>query len=113
MRLLNAAKIQRWLADQPGEGWQERLRAADADSGKEFVLAAVLGDDQSESRRNGLVTGLNRLMMSRIVLPGHAFLRGNKALRLFKDVQQMFPDGGPGHHAQSRCRAGHDTPTRR
>ncbi|NEW75222.1 hypothetical protein [Streptomyces rhizosphaericus] len=93
MRLLNAAKILDWLAAHPGGGWQERWRAADADSGKEFVLAAVLGDDQSEGQRNGLVAGLNCLMMSRIVLPGYAFLRGYKALRLFKDLQHMFPDG--------------------
>jgi integrase len=93
MRLLNAAKLLDWLADHPGDGWQERWRAADADSGKEVVLAAVLGDDQSESQRNGLVAGLNCLMMSRIVLPGYAFLRGYKALRLFKDIQQTFPDG--------------------
>lgn len=89
MRLLNAVKILDWLAAHPGGGWQERWRAA----GKEFVLAAVLGDDQSEGQRNGLVAGLNCLMMSRIVLPGYAFLRGYKAWRLFKDVQQMFPDG--------------------
>ncbi|GGR32250.1 hypothetical protein [Streptomyces aurantiogriseus] len=91
MRLLNAAKILDWLADHPGDGWQERWRAAGADSGKAFVLAAVLGD--SASQRNGLVAGLNCLMMSRIVLPGYAFLRGYKALRLFKDVQQTFPGG--------------------
>ncbi|WP_234432677.1 tyrosine-type recombinase/integrase [Streptomyces sp. MUSC 125] len=92
-RLANAAKILDWLEKHPGHGWQERWRAAGADRGKEVVLTAVLGDHQTDGQRDGVIAGLNCLMLSRIVLPGYGFLRGYKALLLFKQVQQMFPAG--------------------
>ncbi|MFJ1843996.1 hypothetical protein [Streptomyces sp. NPDC088146] len=55
--------------------------------------AGVLGDDRRDSQRNGAISGMNQLMVNRIVLPGYGFLRGYKATRLFKDIQQLFPDG--------------------
>jgi hypothetical protein len=36
---------------------------------------------------------MNQLMVNRIVLPGYGFLRGYKAMRLFKNVQRLFPEG--------------------
>ncbi|MDQ0958314.1 hypothetical protein QFZ66_002192 [Streptomyces sp. B4I13] len=81
------------LGSHPGDGWQARWHAAGADQSKEIVHAGVLGDDQRESQRNGVISGMNLLMSNRIVLPGYGFLRGYKAMRLFKNVQQLFPDG--------------------
>ncbi|WP_327047113.1 site-specific integrase [Microbispora sp. NBC_01189] len=92
-RLRNAEKILDWLLAHPGDGWQARWRSSGADHSKEIVLAALLGEDRRFSQRDGVMAGLNSLMMSRIVLPGYGFLRNYKALTLFKDVQSMFPDG--------------------
>ncbi|WP_223126183.1 hypothetical protein [Streptomyces sp. TRM68367] len=55
--------------------------------------SGVLVGDQRDSQRNGVISGMNHLMANRIVLPGYGFLRGYKATRLFKNVQQLFPDG--------------------
>ncbi len=93
-RLAGAAKILDWLLTHPGEGWQARWRAADADRGKEWVGALTEGDPRcEESRRSEILLGLNSLMISKIVLPRHGFLRRFKALTLLKDVQRMFPTG--------------------
>ncbi|MEU1276313.1 hypothetical protein [Streptomyces sp. NPDC005799] len=94
VRLLGfTGRILDWLECHAGDGWQARWHAADADQSKEIVHAGVLGDDQRESQRNGVISGMNLLMSNRIVLPGYGFLRGYKAMRLFKNVQQLFPDG--------------------
>ncbi|UQX00899.1 site-specific integrase [Streptomyces sp. RerS4] len=93
-RLAGAAKILDWLLTHPGEGWQARWLAADADRGKEWVGALATGDSRCEgSRRSEILIGLNSLMISKIVLPRHGFLRRFKALTLLKDVQRMFPAG--------------------
>ncbi|MFJ4585076.1 hypothetical protein [Streptomyces echinatus] len=93
-RLAGAAKILDWLLTHPGEGWQARWLAADADRDKEWVGALTEGDPRcEESRRSEILMGLNSLMISKIVLPRHGFLRRFKALTLLKDVQRMFPAG--------------------
>ncbi|MFJ4188228.1 tyrosine-type recombinase/integrase [Kitasatospora sp. NPDC089509] len=93
-RLAGASKILDWLLSHPGEGWQARWQAADADRGKDWIDELNAGDHRSpDSRRNEIIMGLNSLMISRVVLPRYGFLRGYKAMRLFKNLQQMFPAG--------------------
>ncbi|MFD9951394.1 tyrosine-type recombinase/integrase [[Kitasatospora] papulosa] len=94
IRLAGAAKILDWLLTFPEDGWQGRWLAAGADQGKELILAVNEDDPRcAESKRNELMMGLNSLLISRVVLPRYVFLRGYKAMRLFKDVQQMLPAG--------------------
>ncbi|WP_369198950.1 hypothetical protein [Streptomyces djakartensis] len=95
IRLAGAAKILDWLLTFPEDGWQGRWLAAGADQGKELILGLNEDDPRcAESRRNELMMGLNSLLISRVVLPRYVFLRGYKAMRLFKDVQQIFPAAG-------------------
>ncbi|MGW6971656.1 hypothetical protein [Streptomyces sp. NPDC054952] len=93
-RLVGAGKILDWLLTFPEDGWQGRWLAAGADRGKELILALNDGDPRcADSKRQELIMGINSLLISRVVLPRYVFLRSYKAMRLFKDVQQMFPAG--------------------
>ncbi|MGW5564471.1 tyrosine-type recombinase/integrase [Streptomyces tendae] len=95
-RLIGAGQVLDWLLTHPGDGWQARLRAAGADRGKDWIeqLLARTGNGHSyQGRRSTLLSGLNSMFISRIVLPDYEFLRGYKAMALFKDIQRMFPPG--------------------
>jgi integrase len=95
-RLIGAGHILDWLLTHPGDGWQARWRAADADRGKQWIEQLLARTDNGHSyqgRRSTLLSGLNSMFISRVVLPDYEFLRGYKAMALFKDVQRMFPAG--------------------
>jgi len=93
VRLARTAEVLDWLQTHPGDGWQARWRNSGADRGKDVVLQAIQGDDDRESRRNAVISGLGTVILARIALPGYGFLRGYRTVHLFKSVQQMFPDG--------------------
>lgn len=95
-RLIGAGQVLDWLLTHPGDGWQARRRAADADCGKDWIEQVLDRTDNGHSyqaRRSALLSGLNSMFISRIVLPDYEFMRGYKAMALFKDVQRMFPPG--------------------
>ncbi|GAA3369589.1 hypothetical protein GCM10017744_089880 [Streptomyces antimycoticus] len=95
-RLIGAGQILDWLLTHAGDGWQARWRAADADRGKDWIEQVLAQTDNGHSyqgRRSTLLSGLNSMFISRIVLPDYEFMRNYKAMALFKDVQRMFPPG--------------------
>ncbi|QMU74326.1 site-specific integrase [Streptacidiphilus sp. P02-A3a] len=94
-RLVGAARILDWLLTFPGDGWQARWRAADADRGKEWLEPLIAADPRTsyQGKRSELMSGLGTMLLSRVVLPSYGFLRGYKAMSLFKELQQTFPDG--------------------
>ncbi|NEC67718.1 hypothetical protein [Streptomyces sp. SID9727] len=57
------------------------------------MLAQTDNGHSYQGRRSTLLSGLNSMFISRIVLPDDEFLRGYKAMALFKDIQRMFPPG--------------------
>ncbi|MFC0429964.1 site-specific integrase [Kutzneria buriramensis] len=93
-RMSGAAAVLTWLETHPGDGWQARWRTAGCDRDKQWYAAAVADLPGCEGLRfNQLVSGLTFLFLNKIVLPDMLFLRGYKAMRLFKYAQLMFPPG--------------------
>ncbi len=97
-RVIGAGQVLDGLLTHPGDGWQARWRAADADRGKDWIEQLLARTDNGHSyqgRRSALLSGLNSMFISRVVLPDYEFLRGYKAMAPFKDVQHMFRAGTP------------------
>ncbi|MEU1518463.1 hypothetical protein ABZ490_41040 [Streptomyces sp. NPDC005811] len=57
------------------------------------MLAQTDNGHSYQGRRSTLLSGLNSLFISRIVLPDYEFMRNYKAMAPLKDVQRMFPSG--------------------
>jgi integrase len=90
-KLRGAKVILDWLLTHPGEGWQDRWLAADADRGTDWIDEIVADDPRTPVvKRNGTVGGLNCLLLSRVVLPSYRFLISYNACMLFRNVQQVF-----------------------
>lgn len=89
-----------WLAEHPGDGWQQRWRSSGAGDGMGWVdeLAAKLSPGQEYHRRHNrvrheIVTGLCYLMLCRAVVPSYEFLAAYRAHHLFTYARQVFrPD---------------------
>ncbi len=87
-RLHGARRVLEWLGSMPGEGWQDRWLASDADEGLGWVDQLTVGDPRSERfKRNEVMRGLAALLICRLVQPSYAFLFDYKAATLFTAVQ--------------------------
>jgi len=90
-RLRGAATILTWLLTHPGQGWQQRWRAAGADQGTGWIDEVIADDPRSPVvKRNTTIGGLNSLLLARVVLPSYGFLTSYNACLLFRQVQQVF-----------------------
>jgi site-specific recombinase XerD len=93
-RQRGARLVLAWLETMPGEGWQDRWLAADADAGLAWV-DQLTGDNPRGERfkREEVMRGLAGLLLCRLVQPSYTFLTGYKAVKLFTDVQTVVsPD---------------------
>jgi integrase len=88
-RLRAAERMLEWLAQRPGDGWQERWESCEADPGPlSWVASAAAAEGRSEKNfRNEVTSGLAGLLLCRLVLPSYDFLVGYGAVRLFTDVR--------------------------
>ncbi|MFC8944097.1 tyrosine-type recombinase/integrase [Streptomyces rochei] len=88
-RLRAAERILEWLTQRPGDGWQERWEACEADPGPlSWVAGTAAAEGRSEKNfRNEVTSGLAGLLLCRLVLPSYDFLVGYGAVRLFADVR--------------------------
>lgn len=90
-KLRGAKVILDWLLTHPGDGWQDRWLAADADQGTDWIDEIIVNDPRAlEVKRNATVGGLNCLLLCRVALPSYKFLTAYNACMLFRNVQQVF-----------------------
>lgn len=90
-KLRGARVILDWLLTHPGEGWQERWLVANADRGTGWIDEIIVEDPRAPVvKRNGIVGGLNSLLLCRVMLPSYKFLTSYNASLLFRQVQQVF-----------------------
>lgn len=101
--LRGARRVLDWLATFPGEGWQARWLAADADRDLSFL--DTLTPARMTPRpwvRHETVAGMAQLMLARAVLPSLNFLTAYWPRGLFDRVQQvMRPDLFARLHAEA------------
>ncbi|MDT0453791.1 tyrosine-type recombinase/integrase [Streptomyces hesseae] len=88
-RLRAAERMLNWLADRPGNGWQERWDSCESDPGPLSWVAGVAAAEERSLRnfRSEIVSGLAGLLLCRLVLPSYDFLVGYNSVRLFADVR--------------------------
>jgi hypothetical protein len=94
LRLRGASTILQWLQQHPGEGWQDRWLAADADRDTGWLDDIVAADSRSPvTKRDEVTQGLGCLLLCRVVLPDYDFLAQYRAKALFGWVRHVFrPD---------------------
>jgi len=92
--LRGTARVLDWLASQPGEGWQARWLAADADRDMSWMDAlTVPGRAPTSWIRNETVAGFACLLVARVVLPSFNFLTRYRSKGLFDRVRVVIcPD---------------------
>jgi integrase len=80
-----------WLQTHPGEGWQQRWLAADADASPDW-LGTIPRDWNGEmvQRRRINLAGLASLLLTRIVLPSYDFLAAYNACTLLRDARRTI-----------------------
>ncbi|MGH3439467.1 MAG: tyrosine-type recombinase/integrase [Sciscionella sp.] len=79
--------ILEWLQSHPGEGWQQRWVAADAESRLDWLNdLPTISPVQAREKRAGNVIATNSLLLNRIVLPGYDLLAGWGAMTLYRDT---------------------------
>lgn len=83
-----------WLASHPGDGWQERWLAADADADLGWLSTVPVGSTVGVVHRRATnVAGIASLLLNQVILPSHGFLAAYSSLTLFRDVwRSIQPD---------------------
>lgn len=88
-RIAGVRNILEWLESHPGEGWQERWIAADADAGLAWADVLPPGSDAARDRRRAVnIAGLGSLFVNRVVLPSRDLLAAVNSRTLFRDTRQ-------------------------
>jgi site-specific recombinase XerC len=89
-----ARAILEWLLTYPGDGWQARWVASDADKSTSWASSVpVPGGAPGTVPRQEVMNGLASLLLCRVVAPSYEFQASYRAFRLFAYAQQVFrPD---------------------
>jgi site-specific recombinase XerD len=91
---VGASLVLEWLLTHPGDGWQQRWQSANPADGLDWI-AVITADDPRTSltSRAVVLQGLTCLMLARLFLPSHRFLRTYQARTLYSKVRETFrPD---------------------
>lgn len=100
-RLRGARQVLEWLAGYPGEGWQQRWVAADADHHRDWIDKLAAADPRcAEISKRELRAGVNWLLLARVIHPGYAYFNPHRATFLFTALPQVI---SPVLFAQLAC----------
>jgi integrase len=83
--------ILEWLQSHPGEGWQQRWLAADADTRLDWLNDLPTSSPvPAREKRAGNVVATNSLLLNRIVLPSYDVLARWGAMTLYRDTLESI-----------------------
>ncbi|RBM18631.1 site-specific integrase [Prauserella sp. PE36] len=89
-RQRGTSRVLQWLLTYPGDGWQDRWLAANADAGTEWFDTLVAADHRAPlTARNEVTRGVNWLLLSRAILPSYRFLAQYHSQTLLDRVQEI------------------------
>lgn len=90
-RLRGATRVLRWLQRYPGEGWQARWITAGGDHGLDWIEEISREDRRTWLiNRDEVCSGLNCLILARVLRPGYEFFTHFKAYTLFEQTPQVI-----------------------
>lgn len=90
-RLRGARRVLGWLAEQAGQGWQQRWVASGADHDRGWIAKLSAADPRGDKiNERELRAGLNWLLLARLVRPGYGYFHPHKAQLLLSAVPQVI-----------------------
>lgn len=83
--------ILEWLAEQPGEGWQDRwmVSGADTDAEMTWLVPLMRAERAASTEHDALCVGMTTLLLCRIVFPSYTFLARYSPSGLYRDIRTV------------------------